>query len=501
MDKRAAREAGAPGEALQEAELQRRVAARLVSVGAWRLATGPLRLAPTSELLAVLDWERLQPPPARALLRLLAAPERRALLSDLRAALAHGHGFNRVLAGRSFAGRDGSFRLVGDAVRDPAGRVVAVQGAGQDVTRQLQRSRQSLLFAQRLTNTLESITEGFLMLDREWRLLYVNGAAERTVRRSRGELVGRVLWDCFPELLQGPLHHHLETAFAEHRPCVFEEYCEPLAIWLEMRAYPNEEGLAIYFRDVSQQHASDAELRSHRERLEELVAQRTRELGHINDELTAFTLAVAHDLRAPLAAITGFNRAIAERLGPRGDDKTAHYLERMQVAAGRMEAMLGGLIELTRVGQVKLERRTVHVSAVAADAVETLRASDPGRALEVRIQPDLVAHADPALFRTVLDHLLGNAWKFSAGCDPARIEVGQAADGTFFVRDNGAGFDMAYAQNLFAPFQRLHPEGRFEAGAGIGLAAVRRVVQRHGGVVWAESRPGQGTTIHFTLPH
>lgn len=482
-----------------ERELQLRMAARLGSIGAWTLWLDPLRAQPSREWLAIHDWDGPRPPRLLETVRLLSPPMRRVLLQKFSACVHEQRAFDTVVSARTFRGRQVSFRMIAEPQVGPDGRVHSIQGACQDITRQVQGSRQAVTFARRLTTTMESMAEGLLVLDRQFRITYLNAAAERIARSARRDLVGGVLWERLPDAEYDGCREHLERAMSAQGPSVFQQYAPRLGVWLEVRAYPTDEGLAIYFTDVTQKRAVEAELQAHREHLEELVAQRTRELGQINDELTSFTLAVAHDLRAPLAAVTGYSRALAERLPAQVDPRADHYLERVQAASQRMEAMLQGLIELVRVGQAPLEPRPVNLSAVAADVIESLRAGEDRRPVQVSIAPELRAQGDPWLLRTALDNLIGNAWKFSAGRNPARIEVGQASDGAFFVRDNGAGFEMAYAQNLFAPFQRLHPEGAF-AGAGVGLATVRRVLQRHGGMVWAESQPGVGTTIWFTLP-
>ena len=163
-----------------------------------------------------------------------------------------------------------------------------------------------------------------------------------------------------------------------------------------------------------------------------------------------------------------------------------------------MEDLLAGLLSLSQVGRAELVQQPVDVAAVAREAVEALRAAEPARRVVVRVQEDLHAHADLRLLRTLMDNLVGNAWKFSAHRDPALLEIGRDTDGAFFVRDNGTGFDMAHADALFTPFRRLHDAGEF-AGLGIGLASARRVVERHGGRIWAESAPDAGAVFRFTL--
>ncbi len=238
--------------------------------------------------------------------------------------------------------------------------------------------------------------------------------------------------------------------------------------------------------------------RAMNEALEQRVRERTEDLQRLNEELSAFTLAVAHDLRAPLAGVSGFVRAAAERLGDGVDPLVLHYLARAEAGAARMEDLLAGLMSLSQIGRDELVRQPVDLSAVAREVLEALRAAQPERRVVAHVHEGLRTHADRRLLRTLMENLVGNAWKFSAQRDPAQLEIGCGADGAFFVRDNGAGFDMAHAHALFAPFRRLHDPAEFP-GVGIGLASTRRVVERHGGRIWAESAPGAGAVFRFTL--
>jgi PAS domain S-box-containing protein len=218
-----------------------------------------------------------------------------------------------------------------------------------------------------------------------------------------------------------------------------------------------------------------------------------------NQELEAFSYSVSHDLRAPLGAIGGFARALDLKLEGYPDDKARHYLARIQAAVEKMEQLIDAMLSLAKVVRAPLHYGAVDLSATAADILEGLRMQYPGRSVQATVQQGLLAQGDARLLRVALENLLGNAWKFSARRESARIEVGKV-DGAsvFFVRDNGVGFDMAYADKLFSAFQRLHTEAEFP-GTGIGLATVRRIVARHQGRVWAESRVGEGTTFFFAL--
>ncbi len=231
--------------------------------------------------------------------------------------------------------------------------------------------------------------------------------------------------------------------------------------------------------------------------LAETQALLARDLAAANAELEAFSYSVSHDLRAPLRAIDGFTKMLAEELAGKLDDRCRDYLARVRSATARMSDLIEALLELSRIGRGTLSRGLVDVSAVAAQLADELRRRDVARVVEVVIAPNLEAHGDPRLLHVVFENLMSNAWKFTAGRPQARIEIGRN-DGAFFVRDNGAGFDMAYAARLFAPFQRLHSQSAFP-GTGIGLATVRRIVERHGGTIWAQGAVGDGATFYFTL--
>ncbi|WP_395689170.1 ATP-binding protein [Caenimonas koreensis] len=222
-----------------------------------------------------------------------------------------------------------------------------------------------------------------------------------------------------------------------------------------------------------------------------------RALRASNQELEAFSYSVSHDLRAPLGAIAGFSQALNARLGDSGDERSRHYLARIQAGVVKMEQLIEGLLSLARVARSTLVWGPVNITGLARELAAELQEQHPKRSVQVTVEDGLSAQGDARLLRIALENLLGNAWKFSSERGDARVEVGRR-DGVFFVRDNGVGFDMAYADKLFVAFQRLHTDKEFP-GTGIGLATVRRIVARHQGRVWVESREGAGTTFFFTL--
>jgi light-regulated signal transduction histidine kinase (bacteriophytochrome) len=238
-----------------------------------------------------------------------------------------------------------------------------------------------------------------------------------------------------------------------------------------------------------------------REQLERRVSERTAELQAINEQLEAFSYSVAHDLRAPLRSIFAFSQALHDEHADVLSLEGIEYLTHIRAAALRMGHLIDGLLELARVSRAELCRGRVDVSALAHAIVSRLRAAQPERDVEVAIEDGLIAQADPQLLDIVLTNLLGNAWKFTSKRERARIELAsRPADSpiTYFVRDNGAGFEPSSAGRLFGAFQRLHPAHEFD-GTGIGLATVHRLIQRHGGKVWAEGEVDKGATIYFSL--
>jgi signal transduction histidine kinase len=220
-------------------------------------------------------------------------------------------------------------------------------------------------------------------------------------------------------------------------------------------------------------------------------------------EFDALAYAVSHDLRAPLRALDGFSRVVLQRFGDTLDEAGNDYLRRIRAAAQRMNDMVEGLLQLSQVGRTEPRREQVDLTALAIDVVTGLREGEPERAVQVVVAAGLAASADPGMLRLALESLLGNAWKFTAGRADARIEVASSGQErqqpAFSVRDNGAGFDMAYADKLFEPFQRMHDANDYP-GTGVGLAIVRRIVTRHGGRVWAHAEPDRGAVFTLTVP-
>ena len=244
------------------------------------------------------------------------------------------------------------------------------------------------------------------------------------------------------------------------------------------------------------------QIQKHAEELEAKVTARTAALTAANKELESFSYSVSHDLRAPLRSIDGFSLALFEDYEDKLGEEGREYIERIRTSTQQMGQLIDDLLALAKVTRTDMQFKPVNLSQIAQETADMLKRSDTHRQVEFVIQEGLKTKGDPRLLRVVLTNLLGNAWKFTAKHEAARIEIGselQNDEKVFFVIDNGAGFDAAYADKLFKPFQRLHTPQEFE-GTGIGLATVKRIIERHGGRIWAEGEIEKGARIYFTLP-
>lgn len=617
-------------EALRQSQRLHSMASRISQQGAWQVDLFNNQMTWSEEVFAIYELPHGPTPSVVEVINYFA-PEYRETIGALFENCVHrGAPYDAELQIITGKGRRIWVRAMGEAVKDAAGAIVMVQGAFQNIDLQKQTELRERTTASRLTSTLENISDAFFLLDHDWNFVFVNGRATQSFGGGRGNLVCKNIWEEYPKILGTFAEQSYRCAVAEQQTKSFEWFYPTLEIWYEFHLYPTEEGLGVYFQDITQKRnaaeqllllqtavsrlndivmiteaapidesglkilfvndaferltgykrdevigksprilqgaktqraeldrirtalekgeAVRAELinytkdgmeywlefeivpivdaqgrlthfvaveRDITERkqaeeeilqlnveLEDRVQLRTAQLEAANRGLEAFSYSVSHDLRSPLNTINGFGQLLMKSSGSSLDDKGKHYLSRIRSGAQQMGELINGLLSLAKLSRDPLKLATVDLSRMAKQVEYECREREPERQVEVVIQEGLHAQGDAILLSVVLQNLLGNAWKYSAKQKIARIEIGSeaGADGqmVYFVKDNGTGFDMAYADKLFGVFQRLHSTTDFE-GTGIGLANVKRVIERHGGSIWAHSSLNEGATFYFTL--
>lgn len=617
-------------ELLEKDIFMTRIAGRVARLGGWTIDLPERVLTWSVENCLIHDVPPGYTPTLEEGIGYFLPEHRPIVIQHVEACVQHGTPYEFVLPKMTAKGRRIWVRSLGEAVRDASGKIVRIQGAFQDISEQKAAEAHTRALETQLATTLESITDGFCLIDKDWKFTFLNGQAERMLQRRRADLLGKLLWQEFPKTMGGAIERESRLAVEQQRTIRFETFYQPLGTWFDIHVYPTDAGIAVYFQDITQRRLEHAQLRlletavsrlndmvviteaeafddagprivfvndaferhtgySRREvigntsrllwgpktqhaeldrirtamekwahvrsevvvytkagrelwleiditpitdetgrythwvaverdvterrrqqqeilslnrDLEDRVLLRTAQLATANKELESFAYSVSHDLRSPLNTIHGFSQLLAKIDAEHISDKGKHYLNRIGVGVMQMGELIEGLLTLAHLSREQLKLEGVDLSALARRIENECREREPGRQVQVTVQDGLIAQGDPRLLSAVLQNLLANAWKFSSKQPQARIEVGSelgAEDDTiFFVRDNGAGFDMAFTHKLFGTFERLHSPGDFP-GTGIGLATVKRVIERHGGRVWAEGKPNAGATFFFTL--
>jgi len=618
-------------EQLENNLVMTRIAGRVARLGGWTIELPERKLTWSDENCVIHDVPPGYKPTLEEGINYFPAEHRDTVIKLVESCAQHGTPYEFVLPKITAKGRRIWVRSLGEAVRDASGKIVRLQGAFQDITEQKEAEARTQALETLLGTTLEGITDGFCLMDKEWRFIFLNSQAERMLQRSKGELLGKNLWQEFPAVAGTYVEHEYRTAVAEQRTTRLEAFYRPLKTWFVFHVYPTESGTAVYFQDITQRRAEQAQLRlletavsrlndivivakvrpgkadpeivfvnnafvrltgysreeaigqspnflwgpksegaeveriraavrswaplrtevlnytkAGKERwveiditpianaagkfthwvaverdvterkqqqqeilrlnsdLEDRVQLRTAQLAEANKELESFAYSVSHDLRSPLNTIHGFSKLLAKLDAEHISDKGKHYLDRIGVGVTQMGELIEGLLTLAHLSREEIKSERVDLSAMARQIERDHREREPQRQqqVQVHVQDGLYAHGDPRLLSAVLQNLIANAWKFSSKKPLARIEVGSepGPDGNqvYFVKDNGAGFDMAFAHKLFGTFERLHSPGDF-VGTGIGLATVKRVIERHGGKVWADSQLNEGAAFYFTL--
>jgi PAS domain S-box-containing protein len=346
-------------------------------------------------------------------------------------------------------------------------------------------------------------------IDADERYRFVNQTFLDWYGKTREQAIGKSLREVVGESIYSEIGPKLKQVLAGQRVTYQRAMIEttvPRTIEASWQPDFDEKGRVVgcyvLTHDITEHKHAELRQRQFSAELEDRVRDRTAELEASNSELASFAYSIAHDFRTPLRAMDGYSAMLQAEHASALSEEGKAYVGRIRAASIRLAALIDDLLRLAQLTQRELTRETVDLSALARTSLRTIQSGEPGRVVEVSIAPDLFVNGDKALLGSMMNELLGNAWKFTGRRLDAKIEIGvrdHEGEKAFFVRDNGAGFDMAYAEKLFTPFQRLHGINEFP-GSGVGLALAARIIERHGGRIWPESAPGEGATFVFVLP-
>ncbi len=492
-------------EKLRKNEQQLAEAQRLAHLGSWEWDINSDKLAASAEMCRIFDVppEELDATYA-GIMKMVHPDDRGAYEKDIRDAIAGRNSFDSY---HRFIRPDGTVRTLhskGTVMVDEAGVPVSLIGSCQDVTERKQ-IEDALLESEERYRSLVELAPDAVIIHQEGQFLYANAAAL--------QLYGAATFEQLSNRNMLDFIHPDERAAARARMTELREGKKisprefrmlrldggelPVEATGNLIEYRGKPAVQSIVRNISERKQAEEKI----EVLNTNLMARASDLEAANRELEAFSYTASHDLRKPLTIISGYCGVILDKCAGKLDGECLEYLREIEDGATRMAALIDTLLNFSRMARCELRRETVDLSGLVGELAAGLRMTGPERKATFRIAEGTVANGDASLLRIALENLIGNAWKYTGKQEETVIEFGTVECGktAYFVRDNGPGFDMEHADKLFLPFQRIPGLHDFE-GHGIGLATVQRIIQRHGGQVWAEGTPGKGATFYFTLP-
>lgn len=481
----------AVAEQMRQNSLLLSMAGSIAKLGGWSIELPSRQVLWSEEMHSLLGFPVGTLPDLAEGLQLYLPAYRERISEAVQVCLEQGIAFDLDVEMLDANGKHLFVQVAGQAVRDAHGQIVRVSGALQDISERKQALKQAQRLAERLATTLESISDAFYILDSNWCFTYINPEAERQLNISAAKALGQNIWSTFPGSYDSEIGQRYRQSLRDNQASHFETFYEPFQSWFEVHAYPSDEGLAVYFQNVSERHATQEQL------------QRTlRELERSNRELEEFAFVASHDLQEPLRKIQTFSERLTKRSDGL-DDEGRDYLQRMTSAAARMQALIIDLLDYSRVNTRGQPLQQLELDQLLDEVLQDLETVLEQSVAQIQREPLPPVRGDASQLRRVLQNLLSNALKFrQAGHQPliriyAELQTGNSW--TLCVADNGIGFDEKYLDRIFNPFQRLHGREAY-AGTGIGLAIVKKIVERHGASITANSAPGVGTTFRITFP-
>ena len=350
---------------------------------------------------------------------------------------------------------------------------------------------------------IDRISEGFISLDKNFRYTNANKKIGEMTGLLPSSLIGKNVWEVFPEAIGSETYKAFHQAMEDQAYTCNLDYYEPLSLWQENHIYPTPEGLSIFISDISERKRAEKQINDLNDSLEEKVRLRTKELTEANQALESFSYMVSHDLQSPLRTLMGFTSIILDKHSSTFDPALKELFNFILSGSKRMNLIVEDLLKLAKFGKGKLNISTIKMTALFQKVWEDLQQTLPNKAKFVIAElPDI--EGDASMMEQTIVNLLSNAIKYSSKNENAEITVGSIKNSgnsctTFYIKDNGVGFSMEFYNKLFGAFQRLHNTSEFE-GTGIGLLLVKRVIENHGGTVWAEGKVNEGATFYFTIP-